>query len=90
MDRHAGFSYSVHGTTDKRGLECNVASDLGVGDNFASGKVDFTGKNEEVIVGEAASARGVKKLRDRKTVLRGIGLQNIECGRRVKVGLGRR
>lgn len=83
-DGHLRFSDGIHWTTQKRCLQDDVASDLGIRDDVGCWKVDLSWKHQEIIVSETTLNLGVHELLDGEPIESGIGLQVSDGFGRIK------
>ena len=87
-DSHLALRDSVHGTAHEGSLEDYITGDAAFRNNFGRSKVNLAGKEEEVVIGQAAVDAGVHEIGDGETIGPLVGLEVFKGLRGVEQGVG--
>lgn len=89
VNSHIMFSNGIHGGGDKWSLERDPLGDWRIENDFGSSKSNVTGKNEEIIVGQASVLLGVEEGLDIQSIALFILFKDLKSLGAVQKLIGR-
>jgi hypothetical protein len=89
VNGHLVLGNSVHRRGHERGLQSNALGDGRIKHNFRCGETNVAWENEEVIVSKTSVFFGVDQIRNAKTILEFVFLENFKSFGVVQDFLGR-